>query len=754
MAPPVESDPPVTEVEEPIADAAKEETPEAIEEPAAPDPEEDVEIEGTPTAPLAKEKSLDDVVPEAQSPAESTRSEPISVIGGPLAQKETDGAPAKKKAGCWTVFATLFFFATVLVIGLLAGAAIFAWSKMGKFEEEITTLAKAKLEEQGIHLDYGSWSYEFPRGLVFDEVTVYDDATKERPAIKASGLGVNVDLLTLVKDPGSLGSAEFSLRDSKVTLFEKGESFAEITGVTGEILADSSAISVERLSAVVGGLRVRLDGVVTLPDEEAIPADPAIAPAPAPAPDGAKPSALPVLDFSGFRALEPWLGLEGAGEKAPLLTVTFTMNAGEPELAILEGTLTGSDVTWHGIALTSLSASFRIDPETGELRFPNVQAGYGAGLIGGSFAIDLAAQKLKIERLQSTVDFVAMLGAYDSTWADLFKTVRFVDAPSVQIVGEMPLGEPANADLRIRYEHRMGLVHLDGDRELPLSDIRGLFTYDRGALETNDAAANLFGGQVSVNGATNLLREERPFTGLVEITGMPLEKATGWFGQDGTGLSGRLFLTFRGTGNSGVASINGGGNLRIEEAALPKFPVVGPVQALLGKIVPAFASTASGTVGGAYIIESGILVTSDLTVRNGGARVVTNGSVNLVKMETTFITTADLDPALAAATGLKDKAIQVEGSGPLRTPVLKIKQFPIEFAAAGLGEVLGTSPESLGAIKEVLGTGDAAAVITGTIAEATGLKLDPAVTDLLKGLLGGEEAEPAPRPALRAVPEN
>lgn len=710
------------------------------------------------------ENELPQPAPGIENPKEAKPPvEPVPLVGGPLpvpapepeaASKNAvgDAVPPRKKAGCWTVFATLFFFATMLVVVVLGGAAAFAWTKFGDFEKEITTLATTRLEEQGIHLDHGSWSYEFPRGVVFDEVTFYDDATKTRPAIKISGLGVNVDFLSLARNPAELGGAEFSLSESKVTLFQKGELFAEIEGVDGEILADASAISIERLDAKVGGLRVNLDGVVRLPDKAA---NVAAAPAGEPASEGvAKASPLASLDFSGFRALQPWLGLEGSGSQPPLLALSFEMDAMEPDLATIEGTLGGSDLKWRGIELRSLAASFRIDPKTGEIRFPNVQIGHGDGLVSAVFAIDMAAQKLRIESLQSTVDPITLLTAFDSTWADQFKSVRLADSPTVQIVGEMPLGDLANADLKIRYEHRQGFTYLDGARELPISDIRGLFAYDRGALETNDAAGNLFGGQLYLNGATNLIREKRPFTGLIEITGMDLKKAAGWFGEDGAGLEGRLNLTFRGTGNAEITSINGGGNLRIEEASLPGFPAIGPAQELIGEVVPAFAFKGSGTVTGAYILESGVLVTSDLTVRNGGARLVTNGNVNLASKATTFVVTADLEPVLAAATGLKDKSIQIEGSGPLDQPVLKIRQFPVEFAASGLGEVLGTSPESLGGLRELIGSGNAAEVISGKIEEATGLQLDPAVTDLLKGLLGGEDAPAAPSPApIRAVPQ-
>jgi hypothetical protein len=686
---------------------------------------------------------------EPVSPAFVGGSE-LSISGSDsVAEVVSVGAEPKKKAGCWTVFATVFFFSTVLLLMAVGGAAAYAWSRFGDFEKGMTSLIATQLEERGIALDYETWRYEFPRGVVLDEVTLYDDATKARPAIKVAGLGINIDFLSLASQTGAVGAAEFSLRDSKVTLFQKGELFAEINGVDGEIFVDASAVTVERLTARVGGLRVDLDGIVRLPDKTI---SPPVASADAPAP-GEKASVLASLDFSVFRAAQPWLGIEGSGSQPPLLSFSFEMDAEEPDLATIQGNLGGSDLNWRGIRFESLSASFRVDPKTGELRFPNVQVGYGEGMITAEFAIDMAEQKLRIESLQSTIDPIALITSIDPTRADFFKSVRLADAPALRISGEMPLGDPANANLKIRYEHRGGFVYVDEGRELPLSDLRGQFSYDRGALETNDAAGDLFGGQVHFNGATHLIRDQRPFTGLVEITGMDLKKAGGWFGGTVGGVEGRLSLVFRGTGNADTASLNGGGNLRIEEAVLSSFPAIGPVQQMIGKVVPAFASKGGGIVAGSYILESGVLVTSDLTSRNSGARFITSGNVNLASKATSFVTTADLEPVLAAATGLKDKSVEVEGTGPLDRPVLKIRRFPVEFAAVGLGEVLGTSSESLGGLRELVGSENAAEVITGRLEEATGLELDPAVTDLLKGLFGEEAAPSAPVPApIRAVP--
>lgn len=732
------SGPPPDPVEAPPAGQISEaaETPGLVAEAAVelpdPDPAEEITPLSPPTDPAPAETSTPMVSETAPETAPATTPAPVAVIGDGL--PAVAGTRVKAKAGCWTIFATLYFLATMLLLLLVIGAVV-AWKKLPHFEDRILGRAVSFLEERGVYLDHGAWRYEFPGRIVFDELTLYDAATKERPSLKATNLGIEFRLSSLGGGSGIPGSAEFIFDDSKVSLFEKGEPFAEIEGVNGEITADPSSLTVERLAAEVGGLRLHLDGVVHLAPESGTPKSDAASES------GAGSSALASLDFSGVRALQPWLGLEATGEERPVLQISFDMDSAEPELARVEGTLVGGAMKWQGIDLASLSAVFRANPGTGELRFPSVQIGYGEGLAVGSFSIDTAAQKLSIERLQSSVDLVALLSAYRLDLADTFRAIRCVDAPSLRVTGEVPLGEPSQANLKILYEHREGFVWTVDGKELPLRDLRGNFTFNRGSLETNDAAAELFGGTVALNGATNLLSESRPFNGLIEISALPLENAAEFFGATEKGLSGRLFLTFRGVGHSEIEKIRGGGTLRIDEAVLPSFPVLAQVRSLVGRVVPVFGRESSGSVTGAYLVESGTLVTNDLTVAGGGARIVTAATLILADKTVRFSSRASLEPALAAATALGDKAIVVEGEGPLEKPELRLESFPVEFAADSLGGVLGTSPETLKSLGDLIGEEGGAEVITGTLEEATGIRLDDEVKGFLESLLGEKEPE-------------
>jgi hypothetical protein len=682
--------------------------------------------------------SLSELVRELASAATTEKTPEILVA--PLPAAAAALPEPRKKAGCWTVFATLFFFATLLLVLGLGVAGWFAWSRLGDFETELTSRVRADLEEKGIYLDYGDWGYQFPRGLVFEEVTIFDDATRERPLIKAAGVGLNVDLLALAKAPGELSAGQINLQDSSLSLFEAGNLVTTIEGIDGEILAGREDIRVDRLSALLGGWQVTLNGVVTLPQASAVSGEKS-----APSADGGTAAAPLTLDLSAFKALEPWLALGGGGGNAPALDLTIAMDADQPDLATIEGTIHGREVIWQGVDIASVTATFNVVPETGELSVPSFQIGYGQGFIGGRLAIDTVTQRLRIEQLQSTVDVLALLGQYKPAWVESWKSIRLIDAPSFQITGEVPFEDPAQADLKIRYDHRQGLVVAVEKGELPLRDLRGNFTVNRGSLETNDGGFGLFGGSVQINGATRLTDEARPFNGLIEITGLSMKEAATFFGKDESGMSGRLSFVFRGVGYREITKIRGGGTLRVEEAVIPDFPVLGEIQDYVGRAVPAFGVKGQGNVTGAYIIESGVLVASDLTVANTAARIVTNGSVNLSSQETTFTSKAELVPSLASATGLTDKAITFEGKGLLSDPAVTLKTFPLEFASVSLGSILGTSPRSLGTLQIVPGVEEAVGAFADQLG-GPGVTIHPEVTTFFKSLLGEEATAPEEAP--------
>ena len=683
-----------------------------------------------------EEKPLLQVLNENQAPVD-------------LASATTSYTAPKPKAGCWTIFATLFFIASLLLLAIVGIGAAIAWSKMGDLEREIDTIAKSKLEQQGIYLDYEGWEWAFPRGLVLKNVTVYESAEKTTPAIQASDIGVNVDFVGLARDRESLSGAELSLDDSNISVFEGGDSVVALESIDGEILIDRDTVRVERFDAEIGGLRVLAAGSVALPEKKAGGGGSGKGEAEA-AP--ARPFAV---DLAPLKAAAAFLALETEGEK-PVLSVDIHGDKATEGVKI-KATLNGSDFTWRGVPITSATAACTFDPSSEILEFSNFQIGHGEGFIGGVFTVATAEKRIDIARAQSSVDLLSLYTAIRPEAREKWAKVAFADAPNVHFSGTVPLETPEAAQLSIDYEHRKGLVYKAEWGDLPVTGIRGQIDINDGRLETNDLAADLLGGQVALNGTVNLATEGTPFSGLIEIAKLPLANASAYFGKEDIGMSGDLYMNFRGVGYGDVERIRGGGDIRVEEATLPAFPVVGPVQNLLGRVIPAFRFEEAGAVSGSYLIESGIMLTNNFEIANSSANLLVNGSVKLAAQTTDFTAVASLNEPLAKATGLEGKTIEVRGSGPLAEPKLTLRDFPVEFAGENLNEILGTSPETLGALSQILGGQDnAAKVITGSIEEATGVELGETVGALLEGLLSGEaveEAEPTEEPEPEPEPE-
>lgn len=682
-------------------------------------------------------------LPSVKPPKETTAKEE---------KKAAKEAAPKKKTGCWTIFATLFFIGSLLLVLLLAGAGYYAWTQLPTLREDLEAQARGRLEEKGIYLDYASWRYEFPRGLVFEDVSLFEDEQREKAIFDATDIGVMVDLEQLVRQKGSVENAEVSFSDSSVTIYHGGELLGKLEGIDAEILVGSDGIRVERFESRLFGLDVRASGRVAQTGKRSGDGG-----GKGGGPKSGEASPTLPIDPELVEKLGSWIAVE-AGDSRPLLEVEFDIDPKQPDQAKLSGRFSGKDFTWRGVKLASAAVAAEYDPEAKIVSIPSFQVGYGEGFLGGVGRIEAGSKVLTIAELQSSVDAIALVSEFDPGFGEKFGSVRMADAPSIQAKGTVPLEVPVNANLEISYDQRQGIAILAGERELAISDIRGNFTFNGGTLETNDLAGKLLGGFAEVNGAVRVDAEGSPFSGLIEISRMPMAEIAEYFGKADLGMTGDLYLDFRGVGYTDATRIRGGGNLKIEGASLPSFPVIGPVQELLGSLVPVFGIQGDGSVTGAYIIESGILMTSDLTVRQGGANLVTNGSLNLSTQETRFTSTASFEPTLAAATGLEGKTITVRGFGPISEPGLTLEDFPVDFVSSRVSEVLGTSPKTIEQLREIIGEeGDPAEVLGTKLDELeaeTGIDLGEEVQGLLKGLLEGlpaPEEAPSP-PPLRASP--
>ena len=165
---------------------------------------------------------------------------------------------SKRKSGCWTVFTTLFFFGTLLLIGAIGVVGFFGYQKFQNAEEEIKALAKGKLAKEGIYLDYEGWRLnQFPLSLGIECLTIYETEAKAKPQLSVSDVVVNVDFIGLIKDQKVSGETGIVFNDSTVTFFEDGEQVGELTKLDAEMLVSRERIVIERLEIALGAVDLK-----------------------------------------------------------------------------------------------------------------------------------------------------------------------------------------------------------------------------------------------------------------------------------------------------------------------------------------------------------------------------------------------------------------------------------------------------------------------------------------------------------------
>ncbi len=611
----------------------------------------------------------------------------------------------KKKTGCWTIFATLFFFATLLAVVAVVGIGIFAWSKKDSFAGDFQKDLMAKLESRGLFLSYGEWNYEFPRGLVFSELTLFETDAREKPRFKLSNVGISTDVVTLAKEQGRGPlSAQIDLAGSTASFFEKGEAVAELPHLTGILHVDEGSIRMNPLRTKLGEMELELVGTVMMPnagEETGTPAaDSQIEEGVAAVEGNASP--LAGFDPAILETLKEWFNVTASGA-APRLQVDLFLDMAAPEQMKVSGRLDGKDFTWSGVSLESAAIPFNFNLEGESLTLPGFFVRTGGGIINGDVVIDGTSEQIQIATLESTADVFGLLASLAPEMASSLGTLEFRDNPRILLKGSVPISTPADSSLEIDYGHWNGFDIVAGEKKIPVSNISGKLTLEARKLQTKDFQIRVFEGDSLVNGSVEFKPEGFFLDGMIEVDRMPLAEVAKFYGIDERLMTGDLSMNFRGSRGKEISTMKGNGDLKIENARLNGFPVVGPIQMFTGEIVPAFSRQIRSAMLGSFIIESGVLISSDINARSDQTQIVAGAQINFADKAVEFQSKAYVEGELATRSGLIDKGIEVKGAGTLLAPEMEIMSIPLELAEEAMQTSLGMTPASVKLITDFLG---------------------------------------------------
>ncbi|MEO0415711.1 MAG: AsmA-like C-terminal region-containing protein, partial [Verrucomicrobiota bacterium] len=401
----------------------------------------------------------------------------------------------------------------------------------------------------------------------------------------------------------------------------------------------------------------------------------------------------------------PYVQIESS-DRPPVLKSDLDIDLNQLQSLKLSGLLEGASFKWRGLPITSVQFPFVYDTAEESVAANNFNLRYGSGSVKGSAGVSLKSEIVTLQEVSSTADLIALASHFTPNLKESLKMVELIDVPSIKASGSFPMKKPLAGNLDIGYRQAEGLdLLLSGGRRLPLRDITGNFNLNGEVLKTRDLVLKVLDGAGAVNAAVNLADPNFKFNTSLELKDMNFQKVMDFAGVQGPEAEGLVNFNYRGEGSKQVSAFRGNGQMALMSDRLYKVPVIGPIQRVLGAIVPVFAPQQSrNSVAANFHVESGVIMTNDLFVKTDGTHVDIRGNANLNDLTTKFVAKGKLEGALGAATGIVTQAIEIQGEGPIAGPKISLAGagIPAEFLQDSVREVLGIAGGGAEAVTAIL----------------------------------------------------
>ncbi|MCB1232795.1 MAG: hypothetical protein KDN19_21300 [Verrucomicrobiae bacterium] len=617
------------------------------------------------------------------------------------------------------VLLTVFLF-VMLIAAVVAAAYLSRHWLRGEVERRLM----AELARQNIHLAYESAEYHFTRGLLLKEVTLYESQARQKRLVTCSELGFTFDIVDFAQQEftGEVATS-FTTWNAEVVCYVEGESVATIHDLKCEIRGSEESVTVDRFRGRIGDLDFDFDGEIRSSREQRRHRrDRALE-------GGGKDKGgktRKVADFAFFQDLMPWLDVKSAeAGYRPQIRASFVVDHEAEHPVTVDGTFSGNRFTWREIPFDAATIDFAFAEGDHRLLLPHFYLIYEEGLMSGSATWDSATDLVEVARFQSSANVMGLLRRINPSVAPIAAMIQQDEPPILNASGLLNLKDFWQSDLKLDYRHASGVTLLLDHGDLQLEGIEGHVKIGNGGLVAESLRLSALGGRFEAAGSAELSEASPLYAGDLKVTGLPLQSIVDYFGG-AKELPGILTLNFSGRGGVQMATLNGEGNVRVDSAELYQVPVIGPVQNLMGSVVPVFGDREKRSeLTGTFSIDEGVLKSDDLQVRSDGTRVKVAGELDLSNWQTQFEAEGNLVGALGLVTGLVSKAMVVQGSGRVDNLDLRMKNVPAEFASETVKGLFGMAGHGVNAVTDTVGTGlEGAQQVAGGALKVTGAVLE------------------------------
>lgn len=635
--------------------------------------------------------------------------------------EETGGGNQKRGPRRFFRFARRMVLVSLpLFLLLIAAVATTLYLSRHWLRTEVESRLMVELERQNIHLAYESADYHFTRGLLLHHVTLYESQDRKKRLLTCSELGFTFDVLDFAKQEfrGDVATS-FTTWDARIVCYEGGEAVATIDDLRVEIRGSESEVSVDRFAGRIGELEFELEGRILASREQRRQREERQRQR------RENSETRKVADFAFFHEVMPWLQVVGDQDGyRPQIRAEFVVDPTAAHPVTVRGQFTGNHFAWREIPIDAATVEFGFAEGDTRLQLPHFNLIYGGDLISGEAVWDSASQTVEVARFHSSADLLGLLRRLDPSITPFAAMIQQDEAPLIKASGLLNLADFWKSDLRLDLRQAGGLTLLLDPGDLRLEGISGALRIADGVVSTESLRLSALGGRVEASGSAALAQSPLSYEGTLTVTGLPLQGMVDYFGGDKE-LPGMLTAQFEGRGGVQMATLNGVGKVRVDAAKFYEVPVIGPVQSMMGSVVPVFGGGKRSELSATFTVSDGVLTSEDLVVHADGTRVEVAGQLDLSNWQTRFEAEGNLVGALGLVTGLVSKALVVEGSGRVDELDLKMKNVPAEFASEAVKGIFGVAGTGVNLVTDTVGTGfEGAQQVAGGALKITGAVIE------------------------------
>lgn len=297
----------------------------------------------------------------------------------------------------------------------------------------------------------------------------------------------------------------------------------------------------------------------------------------------------------------------------------------DPAKLVATGRMQLGRTSIHGSPMDGASAELSFQDLALTLSDIRVNRPEGSG--SGAFTYDFARRQVRLDGIRSTMNPFNVLQWADPKVAAETKPYRFKSPPEVTVGGIIGLEDPGQTRLWANFTAPQGLDYDLLERTLTFGAASGSLEFTGRRIKLDVPSARLYGGSVRLAAdiATGQPGAEQKMD--VELSRVDFETLTRlYFGyKESKGLvSGSYKFGFV---PGKPEQMRGAGNLLVEDGDVFAIPVLGPLSAVLGTILPGTGYQTARKATCDFRVAKGEIRTDNLDVTGQGFSMIGAGSL-------------------------------------------------------------------------------------------------------------------------------